>query len=82
MALFIMLDTGRYKVYLPLFAAGKSIGILLGALWSIISIRVTMGKGLHISAVFAQLMLSGDLFALAAVIAIIKYIQKPDMEEK
>jgi len=82
MALFIMLDTKRYKVYLPLFLAGKSIGIFMEALWSIISIQVTINDSLDRSVILAQLILSGDLFSLAAVIMIIKYIQKPDMEER
>jgi len=82
MALFIMLDTNRYKVYLPLFAAGKGIGIFLEALWSIVYRQDTMKESMDRSAVLAQYVLSGDLFALAAVIMIIKHIQKPDMEER
>jgi len=81
MALFILLNTERYKVYLPLFIAGKCISVFMEALWSIISIQVTIGKGLDRSSVFAQFILSGDLFALAAAILIFKYIFKPDMEE-
>jgi len=82
MALFILLDAKRYKVYLPLFIAGKSIGIFLEALWSIMSIQVTIGEGIDYSVILAQMILSGDLFSLAACLMIIKYIQKPDMEEK
>jgi len=82
MAIFILLDTNRYKVYLPLFLAGKSIGIFLEALWSIMSIQVTISEGIDYSVILAQMILSGDLFSLAAVIMIIKYIRKPDMEEK
>jgi hypothetical protein len=82
MALFILLDTNRYKAYLPLFLAGKSIGVFLEALWSIISIRVTMNESMDHSVILAQLILSGDLFSLAAAIMIVKYVQKPDMEEK
>ena len=82
MALFICLDFDRYKEYLPLYMAGKSIGIFLQVGWSIISRQVTMIGGQSIPDILAQLILSGDLFAIAAVLIIIKSIQKPDMEEK
>ena len=73
MALFIWLDSGRYRAYLPLFAAGKCIGIstLLG--WSIVSGQVTIIGRVFGAAVLAELaFVSGDLLALAAVLLIYK----------
>jgi len=77
MALFIWLDTDRYQVYLPLFIAGKSIGVFLELGWSIISRQVTILTGAGGITSLAQLTLSGDLFALAIALFIIKDIQKP-----
>jgi len=82
MALFIWLDIDRYKVFVPLYLAGKSIGIFLELGWSIISRQGTMIGSLNFTSIVAQLILSGDLFALAAAIMIYKCLQKPDMEEK
>jgi len=101
MALFIWLDTGRYKTYLPLFAAGKCIGIFILLGWSIISQQVTMISSFSSAAIIAGnfvanaglILLSGDFFALAAVILIIARncaagnVQKPasaqeSLEEK
>jgi len=80
MALFIWLDIDKYRTYLPLFMAGKIIGVFLEALWSIINGQVTMIIR-DSTDVLARLILSGDLFALAAVLMIIRSLQKPDMEE-
>ena len=73
MALFIWLDSKRYRAYLPLFAAGKCIGIstLLG--WSIVTGRVTMIGSLMAIVVLAEAaLLCGDLLAIAAVFSIYK----------
>ena len=72
MALFLWLDTPRYRVYLPLFAAGKCIGVfsLLG--WFIISRQLTIPAGHFSAAVTELIILSCDLFALAAILFIIK----------
>jgi hypothetical protein len=73
MALFIWLNSERYRAYLPLFAAGKCIGIstLLG--WSIVSGQFTMIGRFMGAAVFAEVMiLCGDLLAIAAVFLIYK----------
>jgi len=67
MALFIWLDIDRYKAYLPLFLAAKSIGIFILAGWCIASKQVT---------IVDSYVLSGDLFALAAVLIIFKDFQK------
>jgi len=83
MALFVWLDTNRYKEYLPLFSAGKCIGIFLLLGWFIVSRQVTIiGKFLGVS-IYAELMLlCCDLLSLGAVLLIIKEVKKPDMEEK
>jgi len=78
MALFIWLDTSRYEVYLPLFTAGKCLGIFVLLGWSIVSKQVT---------IMESFILSGDLFALAVILLIMKDVQKPIetqelMEEK
>ena len=88
MALFIWLDTNLYKAYLPLFIAGKCIGIFILLGWSIVFQQVTIFGRLYGFAIPAELLLlSGDFFALAAVLLIIKDVQKPEglqgvMEEK
>jgi len=83
MALFIWLDTDKYRAYLPLFIAGKSIGIFILLGWSIISRQVTIVDTLSAAAfagnltVSAQvILLSGDFFALAAALLIIRDIEK------
>ena len=78
MALFIWLDTNRYSAYLPLFTAGKCIGIFILLGWSIALRQVTIIGMFYGAAVFAELILiSGDFFALAAVLLITKDFQKP-----
>jgi hypothetical protein len=73
MALFIWLDTDRYRAYLPLFAAGKCIGIFALLGWFIVSRQVTMIGSFKGIAVFAEaLLMGGDFFALAAILLIIK----------
>ena len=70
MALFIWLDTSRYREYLPLFAAGKCIGIFILLLWSIISKQVTIIYNFGF-------ILSGDIFTLAIILLINKDSRKP-----
>ena len=77
MAMFIWLDISRYKAYLPLFMAGKCIGIfsLLG--FSIVSSQFTMIKGFSGITEFAELLfLSGDLLAFAGVFYIFKSMHR------
>jgi len=77
MALFIWLDTDRYKAYLPLFLAGKGIGIFTLLGWSIITQQVTILWEFGDTVIIAELLLlSGDFFALAVVLFIIKDFQK------
>ena len=71
MALFIWLDTSRYRVYLPLFAAGKCIGLFLLVCWSVITgFTMTMEASGIVLTEWA--ILGGDLLALAAILFIIK----------
>jgi hypothetical protein len=79
MALFIWLDTGRYREYLPLFSAGKCIGIflLLGLL--IVFRQVTIiGKAIGLAIYAETLLLGGDLLSLGAVLLINKNVKKMD----
>jgi hypothetical protein len=71
MALFIWLDISRYRAYLPLFAAGKCIGVLLLACWSVITglTMTTEASGIVLT---EWAMLGGDLLAMAAILFIIK----------
>jgi hypothetical protein len=83
MALFIWLDTDRYKEYIPLFLAGKCIGIFLLLDWFIFSGQVTMIGKMFGSAVYAEMiLLCGDLLSLGAVFFISKDIKNPEVEEK
>jgi hypothetical protein len=63
MALFLCLNTVRYKEYLPLFMAGKSIGIFILLVWSIFSQQSTMIGGFF----NGMSLLSFELVALAAI---------------
>ena len=74
MALFLWFDIYRYKAFIPLFIAGKCIGIfsLLG--WAVFFKNLTIVKGFF--GVIPELVfLSGDLFALAAILCIYKSIR-------
>jgi hypothetical protein len=86
MAMFIWLDTSRYNAYLPLYIAGKCIGIFSLMVFSIISGRFTMidmGSGIFTALIF----LAGDLFALAGILCIFNNfnntlkLNKPVLEE-
>ena len=71
MALFIWLNSQRYRAYLPLFAAGKCIWIstLLG--WSIVSGQVTMMGRFLGASVFAEIVLiCGDLLSIIIVLLV------------
>ncbi|MDR0323883.1 MAG: hypothetical protein LBI12_05495 [Treponema sp.] len=91
MSLFICLNISRYKTFIPLFIAGKCIGIfsLLG--WSIIAKipAIMIITGVPFGRLFPDFFLCGDLFALAAILFINATINKPtaiagilDSEEK
>jgi len=83
MALFIWLDVGRYKEYLPLFLAGKCIGVFLLLGWFIVFRQVTMIGKIFRSPVYAELvLLIGDLMSLGAVFWVNKSVKKLITEEK
>jgi len=83
MALFVWLDTARYKEYPPLFLAGKCIGIFLLLIWFIVFSQVTIIGRIFGFAVYAEgLILCGDLISLGAVFLISKDINNPEVEEK
>ena len=87
MALFLWLDVYRYKTYLPLFIAGKCIGIFSLLVWTVVTGRFTR-YFYDIYVIIDPVFLSGDLLALAAVLLIFKDTQKytkkplPDTEDK
>jgi hypothetical protein len=77
MALFMWIDLDRYKTYLPLFIAGKCIGIFSLLCWTVVSGRLTMFEDFYGIYVIVDLVfLSGDLFALAAVLLLFRSMQK------
>jgi len=63
MALFIFLDTNKYKEYARLFAAGKCLSIFIILGWFILTAQVTIIEGL---------ILSGDLFSMAFILLVIR----------
>ena len=71
MALFLWINAVRYREYLPLFITGKVIGIFTLFCWSLITQETT------ITAHFfnEMLLVSCDLFALAAIVIIIKDVK-------
>lgn len=77
MALFLMLDVVRYKNYIPLFIAGKCIGMFTLLIWSFIFRNLTVLEGLAGYYVITEfIFLSGDFFALALIILIFRNTQK------
>ncbi|GBU26827.1 hypothetical protein R84B8_00342 [Treponema sp. R8-4-B8] len=83
MALFIWLDTDLYREYLPLFSAGKCIGIFLLLGWFIVSRQFTMiGKTSDYTVYAGLILLCADLLSLGAVLLISKNVKKLNMEEK
>jgi hypothetical protein len=87
MSLFIWLDTKRYSVYLPLFAVGKCIGVLMLLGWLIASRQYTIrgiGSFFNIPIIPEFLLLGGDLLALVSVALFIKFerqIEEPKTEQ-
>lgn len=83
MALFIWIDNSRYRAYMPLFAAGKCVGIFSLLVWIIFSGFIKAKAG---SPFLELLLLSGDLLAAAAILLIIKDANKTtktqNLEEK
>ena len=75
MALFLWLDVYRYKTYLPLFIAGKCIGIFSLLVWTVVTGRFTK-YFYDIYVIIDPVFISGDLLALAAVLLISRDTQK------
>ena len=84
MALFLWLDIQRYREYLPLFSAGKAVGIFSLALWSIFFRQFTMtDRASNLFLLIELIFLCGDFFALAVCIFMYKKLKitnKPVME--
>jgi hypothetical protein len=82
MTLFLWLDIRRYTPYIPLYIAGKCIGILSLLGFSIVSRGLAMVKNFN-NAEF--IFLSGDLLALAGIIYIFmnrhKFLEKPALTD-
>ena len=77
MALFLWFDISRYKVFIPLFIAGKCVGIfsLLG--WVVFLKNLTM-----IGFIPELVFLCGDLFALVVILYISRITNKTVLEDK
>jgi hypothetical protein len=87
MALFLWLDISRYSAYLPLYIAGKCIGILSLLGFSIVSRGFTIINEIYGVTVFIEfIFLSGDLLALAGILFIFinrhKFLEKPAFTAK
>jgi len=77
MALFIWIDADGYKAYIPLFIAGKSIGLFSLTLWFTVSRLNIIAGGIFPFKEAAELLfILGDLLALAAIIVIYRNSQK------
>jgi len=72
MALFIWLDSSRYAVYMPLFTAGKCIGIFSILGWSIIAGQVKISAVLSGVANIESFLLYSYLFSLVVILLIIR----------
>ena len=66
MALFLCLNTARYIEYIPLYIAGKSIGILAIICWSLLTQQATMIGGF----IREMTLICFDLFAVTALLVI------------
>ncbi|MDR0301484.1 MAG: hypothetical protein LBI04_04125 [Treponema sp.] len=72
MSLFIWLDSSRYRVYMPLFTAGKCIGIFSILVWSIIAGKVTIKAVIFGTAEVESFLLYSYLFSMIAILLIIR----------
>lgn len=84
MALFMRLDSVRYRVYMPLFTAGKCIGIFSVLGWSIIAGQVKISAVLSGSAKIESFLLYSYLFSLIVILLIIRdeNIKDKNLSEK
>ncbi|MCL1958402.1 MAG: hypothetical protein FWF68_02240 [Spirochaetes bacterium] len=77
MALFLLIDTLNFKAYIPLYIAGKCIGLFSMALLSVISKQNTIIGGISLYYFSAEIVFFfGDFLALAAILIIFKNLQK------
>ncbi|MCL2185918.1 MAG: hypothetical protein FWB86_08730 [Treponema sp.] len=65
-ALFLCLNTTRFKEYIPLYIAGKSIGIFTLLMWSLIS----QGNQMIGDRIGEMTLVAFDLFSLAIILII------------
>jgi len=72
MALFIWLDSARYEVYMPLFTAGKCIGVFSILGWSIIAGQVKISAVLSGTANIESFLLYSYLFSVVVILLIIR----------
>ena len=78
MALFLWLDIDRYKAYIPLFTAGKCIGVFSILCWSIFSRQVKIIEVLIGSANIESFLLYGYLFSIIVILLIIREKKRCD----
>ncbi|MCL2804546.1 MAG: hypothetical protein FWD26_01220 [Treponema sp.] len=77
MALFLCIDTKRYREYLPLLIAGKCIGIVILLTWALLTRQTT-----KIEIFMGELaLIIMDLTALAIILGIKKDIEKPEFTQ-
>jgi len=68
MALFLWIDIKRYREYIPLYLAGKYIGIITIIIFSLVSRRLTIINVSSNIVIFAELFfLCGDILAAAGI---------------
>ena len=78
MALFLWLDIDRYKAYIPLFTAGKCIGVFSILCWSIFSKQVKIIDVLIGSSSIETFLLYGYLFSIIVILLIIREKKRCD----
>jgi len=66
MALFLCLNTVRYREYIPLYIAGKTVGILAIICWSLLTQQATMIGGL----IREITLICFDMFTVSALLVI------------
>jgi len=74
MALFIWLDSGRYRVYIPLFTAGKCIGIFSILGWSIFAgqVRIIDVLSSGVKAKIESFLFYSYIFSMVVILLIIR----------
>ena len=78
MALFLRLDLDRFRVYCPLYIAGKTLGIILTAIWIVISKIITIEgpipdeKTFFVTLGIVIFMVLGEILSVKAVHIIFK----------